>query len=146
MRPTTLFITFLICFSTTGFGQEIYSTVSQPSSELVRSCKNRVENKEIEFCDLHSDTISYTQFANCSKLNVHGHNDQLITSFVLSYYLPDGTTVVEYRAAVNNIPEVVKHQIIKAGIRKILIQEIIGQHGDENLTLGNHTFYLTDTK
>jgi len=149
MIKTILIQTFLILSTAICFGQITNSDANKPAETTSKTCKKPLENKEIEFCNIQADTLTFAQLKECKELTIHNSlskigdsNKKRITSYILYYFHANGTDLTKYNGSGNQLSCEMISGIIESGTKKILIEEIIGLDGTVNLDLGHRWFYL----
>lgn len=137
------FLQILFLLSTTlVFGQVINSETTQSTLKITKSCQQPVENRDIVLCNFKVDTLTYDQLKTCHELSIYGEEKQVITSYLLRYFLSDGTTLVEYQSSSNQISDLAIEAVISSKTKKIIVEEIIGLKDSEWLALGHRFFYF----
>ena len=149
MIKTILIQTFLILSTTISFGQAISLNSKNPEDKISKSCRNPIENKEIEFCNIQADTLTFAQLKECKELTIHNKllkigdsNNKRITSYILCFFQVNGTELKKWIGSGNQLTSEMITSIIESGTKEILIEEIIGVDGTVNLDLGHRWFYL----
>lgn len=138
-----LLVQALIIISTTlCCGQISVSNEKKSVEKITKACKRPIENKDIVLCSIKADTLTFEQLKNCNELTINNNKNQKITSYLLSFYLPDGTTVREFKSASNKLSKETVTEIINSDVKKILLEEIIGTEGKEYISLGQRWFYF----
>lgn len=149
MIKTILIQTLLIVSTSICFGQVTNSDANKPAETTSKTCKKPLENKEIEFCNIQADTLTFAQLKGCNELTIHNRllkisdsNKKRITSYILCYFQANGTDVMRWNGSGNQLSSEMVAGIIESRTKKILIEEIIGLDGTVNLDLGHRWFYL----
>ena len=124
------------------FSPLTYCQTNQLKKTVVASCKRSVENKAINFCNFSGDTLSFDQINNCNHLTTSDSSVKTIDSFILSYYMADGTTVVETNGNANMLSRQTLDDILKDRPTKILFEKIIGTSNNGTLILGYRYFCM----
>ena len=149
MINTILIQTLLIISTTFCFGQSGNSNSNIPKDKISKTCRDQIENKEIQFCNIQADTLTFAELKECKELTIHNRllkiadsNKKRITSYILCYFKSNGTDLVKCSGSGNQLSSEMIAGIIESGTKKILIDEIIGLDGTVNLDLGHRWFYL----
>ena len=142
MIKTIILQTLLTVSTTICLGQVSNSDNIKPKDTTVKSCHRHVENKTIELCNINADTLTYDQLKECNEITIRDSTKQIITSYLLSYFFSDGTTMFQTKGSSNQISSEAVAGIIASGTKKILFDEIFGIEGTKNLDLGHRYFYF----
>jgi hypothetical protein len=142
MKKAAIIQTLLIVTTTICLGQVSPSMTNQSPEATGRSCKARLENKSIELCNMKADTVTYDRLKSCPELTVRGDDKQVIISYILTYILSDGQTVMQFPGTGNRLSDEMVAGIISSGITKITVEQVIGTDGSENINLGYRWFYF----
>ena len=149
MKKSVLIQQFLILLITRCIGQINTLSSNHVNEQTPKTCQIAIENKQIEYCYMNLDTLTFSQLKECKKLTILDNLRRVdsstlirITSYLLRYMHADGTTMTEHRATDDRISNEMISWIIESGTKKILFEEIIGIDGEKNLDLGYRWFYL----
>ena len=149
MIKTILIQTFIIVSTTFCFGQSVNSNSNIQKDKISKTCRDQIENKEIEFCNRQADTLTFAELNECKELTIHNRllkiadsNKKRITSYILCYFKSNGTDIVKWSGSGNKLSSEMIAGIIESGTKKILLEEIIGLDGTVNLDLGHRWFYI----
>jgi len=111
-------------------------------SNATKSCQKQLENKAIGLSNITSDTLTYQQFKHCNKIIFKSPLGVEITSYKLSYFLPNGTDLVERTVFNDKLTDDLIQNVISSGTKKLIFSEVTGRKGTENILIGYRCFYL----
>ena len=103
---------------------------------------NPSDNKNIGLCNMYADTLKWNDLKACVLITLHSEKPATITSFTFSYYLSDKMDVKLINGFGNSIKKEDMEALLRIKPKKIFIQDVIGEGGTENLTLGHRTIYI----
>jgi hypothetical protein len=134
---TALFFQTIVCF-----GQESILNTFSSENDAPKTCRMQVENKAIGLSNITSDTLTLQQFRESNKVTIKSIFGEEITSYKISYILPDGTDLVEKTVLNDQLSEELIRSVVASGTKKIVFSEVIGAIGNENIFIGYRSFYL----
>jgi hypothetical protein len=136
----TLVIIILQTIICCGQNSNLNSTGSERYT--IKSCQKQLENKAIGLSDITSDTLTYQQFKHCNKIIFKSPLGVEITSYKLSYFLPNGSDLVERIVLNDKLTDDLIRNVISSGTKKLIFSEVTGTKGTENILIGYRCFYL----
>jgi len=122
--------------------QDINLGADYATDNLKKACRKQIENKAIGLCNSTTDTITYQQLKQCGKITVKNTLCTEITSYKISYTIPTDNDLVEYTVTNDRLSESLIQNIISTGTKKIILSEVNGTKGTENIQVGYRCFYL----
>ncbi|NEN25299.1 hypothetical protein G3O08_17520 [Cryomorpha ignava] len=134
-----LLLLVLVCTSTIGWSQN-KDTLSETKPDKVVS--RHSENKNIGLSHLTTDIITFSQLAESHELTIENMPEWEIISYDLTYFIPDGNSVIIYVGSGDKIPDTLTQEIIASGSNRILFENIIISRKGESDTAGFRNFYL----
>ncbi|MFZ4547422.1 MAG: hypothetical protein ACOYN4_08305 [Bacteroidales bacterium] len=142
MEKNVLTLVIIILQTIICCGQNSNLNTISLESNATKSCQKQIENKAIGLSDITSDTLTYQQFKHSNKIIFKSPLGVEITSYKLSYFLPNGTDLMERTVLNDKLSDEIIQRVISSGTKKIVFSEVTGAKGTEKVLFGYRSFYL----